>query len=90
MRDNRFEFPIVNVLLEWIGGRIGRKVYLLMPFAPILSLPLVQSCVSSEYLVNAIFAKAWAAAVIIYSSYNCYQSECKLSIELIVVEQSIH
>jgi len=54
-----FDLGVIIVLWQYIGAIIGQKIRPLRSFEPELSLQLVQSCVSSEYLMNAIFAKAW-------------------------------
>ena len=43
----------------------GQKACLTRFSAPGLPVSLIQSSFSSEYIVNAIFAKAWAVAVVI-------------------------
>ena len=59
-----FDLRKLNNFLN-TGERWGQKVSLLRSFEPKLSLPLAQLCMEYEYLVNAIFAKAWAVAVVI-------------------------
>jgi hypothetical protein len=37
-------------------------------------LPLVQQSIAVDYIVNAIFAKAWAVAVVMESCYHHYEA----------------
>jgi hypothetical protein len=58
-----FDLRTLSDLLN-TGETPEQKVRSQRSFEPELSLPLVQSCVSSEYLMKVIFAKAWAVAVV--------------------------
>jgi hypothetical protein len=62
MQNQYFDLCILSGLLN-AGETTWQKVFLLGSFGPKLSLPLVQSSFSPEYIVNAILAKAWAVAV---------------------------
>ena len=64
MQKQYFDPRIFSGLLN-TGVTPGQKVVLPGSFEPELSLLLVQSCVSSEYLMNARLGFAWAVAVVI-------------------------
>ena len=64
MQNQDFDLRIFGNLLN-IGETPGQKIRLLKPFAPVLSLPLVQSSFAKRYFMKASLGFAIAVEVIV-------------------------
>ena len=70
MQNQDFDLRIFSDLLN-TGETLGQKVSPQGYFGPELSLQLVQSSFANVHLMKAIFAKAWAVAVVIVAMIPC-------------------